>query len=104
MPCCFRRGEREIGRRSQPQNLGNIGHERAATSRKTTTCCLNRIETYLRNQPIQNPLITLRSYKDASGLLPYSVGRQPCCAAFQKLFRMQLEPPLDVLILEQIKR
>ncbi len=94
LPCEIRRCECEIARWGKPQRFGNIRNVRAATSSNETTCRLNRVLTNLYNQPIQNPLVALRSYDDASGLLPFSIGMQPCWAAFQKLFRMQLEPPL----------
>ncbi len=75
LPCDIRRGKREIGRRGQPQSFGNVGNVLAPASRKDAACSLNRIVSNLRNQPIQNPLVTFRNHEDASGLLPSSVGR-----------------------------
>jgi hypothetical protein len=87
------RRKRQIRWRGQTQRVSHVRNVSSPTSGNQRASGFNRIDTNLRNQPIQHTLVTLRGNEDASGLLPFSVGRRPCWAAFQKLFRMQLDPP-----------
>jgi hypothetical protein len=74
---------------------------------KLTTRGSYRVKTNLRNEPIENTPITGCLDKDAYGLLPSSVVRLPCWAAFQnpfKIFILQVAPlALDVLIFKLIR-